>query len=758
MAHFSPIFSAVMPGAVVNELRKDNMPRSWLVGSYFGAYTQLSTSLSLYTSTQKNDCGVAAGVDSAVDDAAKEANEEEVSDNLCDIDEDVNDVVSLPAVPSHLLNTIVVPAATSVVDGGREDVQAPASAKRVAHCEKDKEAYSLLLCLTELMESVTHNSAVNAQSSNVPASGITSRATSATIIADSTFPCAPSDAPLASVAAAEGVAIDRISTVHQRDVTHMSVTSAKKKSVRSVASSLLAFAEDVGLDVLAMAMGSVDLEAPQGNTEGCSLTLVEEGVCSTRPDGVEASALASGAGAADDSAAIAVDTSAEVRVEACRHYRAALSLLCGAGWTGRSANSDSAAVDGSVLLANSLPESQLTGVRFNIDGSIAAIQAGPVSSAAEIALKQAAEEEEEGAESSESEYSQEDHHYGEDYSDDEEDPNAFGNYSNGANRGGQKGGDYGFHFGGHGCYHGENDEDFDYSEENSQDDEEDEETEEEGSDWETVGSSEEESAQSEAEEEPENEVKQEKAPKKRAAASGTAFAKAFKAGLSDKKAGSGATNKKGAKNSSRVDEVTAALKEIEKQMERHHLDSAMEEEAEEREGREGMEEHEQNVSESLSLPSPAPLSAPVVDTIVEGAEASNAVQPPPPRPLSPPSTVSVFSSPSASDVPAAGPLPTTPIVAASVVEVVFDVSHALRARLLNLCGSLAYLAGDAVGAVQCFRTSLQFDPLLLDSQIKLGSLLVDMDEMKEVKCAIKFVNIPSPSLLLIVYIIFSSHF
>ncbi len=757
---FVAYHSATVPGEAVGELRKDNFPRSWLVGSYFGAYTQLSSSLSLYKS---DICEDAAGTGSAVQDAAKEVNEEEESDNLCDIDEDVKDADSLPAVPSHLLNTVVVSTETTDVDGEREEITEKAPVKRVTHCEKDREAYSLLLCLTELMESVTHDSVVNAQSSNVPSSGISSRATSTGNIVDTTPQIATNTNDPAPMA--EGIAIDRISTVHQRDVTHTSVTSTKKKTVRSVASSLLAFAEDVGLDALVMAMGSVDLEASPGNNiDVTALSLVEGGVCGSRSDPVGTTA----APVPTSSSSTAATAPAEVRVEACRHYRAALSLLCGAGWTGLGADcvSDSTGVEGSsVLLGNSLATHlrdtvgsmnadavyALTGVRFNADGTIAAIEPGPTSSTTEDARNQAADGEED-AESSESEYSEGDHHYGEDYSDDEEeDPNAFGNHSYGAKRGGHTEGDYGFHFGGQrGGYHGENDEDFDYSEENSQDDDEEEETEE-GSDWETVGSSEIESVHSEAEGEVAEEVKPVKVTKKSAAAGGAAFAKAFKAGLS-----SGRKAKKPASNSSREDEVAAALKEIEKQMERHHFEVEQEDEEEEKEGHKEEEEEEEeeeqvsegaleereNPSESLPLPTPVSPSAPIVDTVVESAGESAAVMPPPP-----PSPPAVSTSEPAAD--AAETIATAPAAVAAVpaaeesifatpevapaVEVVIDVSHALRARLLNLCGSLAYLAGDAVGAVQCFRTSLQFDPLLLDSQIKLGSLLVDMDEMKEVK-------------------------
>jgi hypothetical protein len=60
------------------------------------------------------------------------------------------------------------------------------------------------------------------------------------------------------------------------------------------------------------------------------------------------------------------------------------------------------------------------------------------------------------------------------------------------------------------------------------------------------------------------------------------------------------------------------------------------------------------------------------------------------------------------------------------------VSHKLRARLLSICGSVSYLSGDAIGAVECFRESLVHDPRLLDTYVKLGSLLVDMDDMTEV--------------------------
>jgi tetratricopeptide (TPR) repeat protein len=61
------------------------------------------------------------------------------------------------------------------------------------------------------------------------------------------------------------------------------------------------------------------------------------------------------------------------------------------------------------------------------------------------------------------------------------------------------------------------------------------------------------------------------------------------------------------------------------------------------------------------------------------------------------------------------------------------VSHQLRARLLSICSVISYLSGDAVGAVSCLRTSLQEDPANDDTRIKLGSLLVDMDEEEDAR-------------------------
>lgn len=87
-------------------------------------------------------------------------------------------------------------------------------------------------------------------------------------------------------------------------------------------------------------------------------------------------------------------------------------------------------------------------------------------------------------------------------------------------------------------------------------------------------------------------------------------------------------------------------------------------------------------------------------------------------------------------------------------EAMQGVSVPIRARLLNLCSVAAYLLGDAEGAVTCLRASLDATPLrqdvtelgseagssgggsidpcgLIDSAIKLGALLCDMDERKE---------------------------
>jgi tetratricopeptide (TPR) repeat protein len=93
------------------------------------------------------------------------------------------------------------------------------------------------------------------------------------------------------------------------------------------------------------------------------------------------------------------------------------------------------------------------------------------------------------------------------------------------------------------------------------------------------------------------------------------------------------------------------------------------------------------------------------------------------------------------------------------------VSYPITARLLSLCSSMAYLAGDSVGAVKCLRTAvvciensrilseyriagtaeadratiyeakhkLIFNKFHVDTLIRLASLLTDMDEPRESK-------------------------
>ena len=102
-----------------------------------------------------------------------------------------------------------------------------------------------------------------------------------------------------------------------------------------------------------------------------------------------------------------------------------------------------------------------------------------------------------------------------------------------------------------------------------------------------------------------------------------------------------------------------------------------------------------------------------------------------------------------------------------------NVSFALQARLLSICSSIAYLAGDSTGAVKCLRAALQAarnaaalvtvvttgitslgetntslgnelamqpwaftrasnESMIADTLVKLASLLTDMDEVKEV--------------------------
>ena len=88
-----------------------------------------------------------------------------------------------------------------------------------------------------------------------------------------------------------------------------------------------------------------------------------------------------------------------------------------------------------------------------------------------------------------------------------------------------------------------------------------------------------------------------------------------------------------------------------------------------------------------------------------------------------------------------------------MLELSEGISAPIHARLLNVCSVAAYLLGDAQGAVKCLRASLELLPVtrehgyddlkddgklldpcgLIDSAIKLGALLCDMDERDEAK-------------------------
>ena len=57
-----------------------------------------------------------------------------------------------------------------------------------------------------------------------------------------------------------------------------------------------------------------------------------------------------------------------------------------------------------------------------------------------------------------------------------------------------------------------------------------------------------------------------------------------------------------------------------------------------------------------------------------------------------------------------------------------EVSSRLRSRLLSLCGSIAYLCGDAMGGYKCLKASILLDDNLLDSRLKISSILLEMDE------------------------------
>ena len=68
---------------------------------------------------------------------------------------------------------------------------------------------------------------------------------------------------------------------------------------------------------------------------------------------------------------------------------------------------------------------------------------------------------------------------------------------------------------------------------------------------------------------------------------------------------------------------------------------------------------------------------------------------------------------------------------AEPVEYTPMISPQLLARLMNLSASIAYFCGDTNGAIKCLKYSCYLDRRLTDSLIKLGSLLVDVDEVDE---------------------------
>ena len=61
------------------------------------------------------------------------------------------------------------------------------------------------------------------------------------------------------------------------------------------------------------------------------------------------------------------------------------------------------------------------------------------------------------------------------------------------------------------------------------------------------------------------------------------------------------------------------------------------------------------------------------------------------------------------------------------------VSERVLARLSNICGSVLYLLGQSTAAEDLFRLSISQDGLLEDSRIKLAALLVDMEQLEEVR-------------------------
>jgi hypothetical protein len=88
-----------------------------------------------------------------------------------------------------------------------------------------------------------------------------------------------------------------------------------------------------------------------------------------------------------------------------------------------------------------------------------------------------------------------------------------------------------------------------------------------------------------------------------------------------------------------------------------------------------------------SLPSSVPLSSPPLDRIVS-------------------SDTTIFSG-TPHTAPPSAPVPVPEISTPVATSPPLKVSRSLRARLLSVCSSIAYLSGDALGAVKCLRASVQ---------------------------------------------------
>jgi len=77
------------------------------------------------------------------------------------------------------------------------------------------------------------------------------------------------------------------------------------------------------------------------------------------------------------------------------------------------------------------------------------------------------------------------------------------------------------------------------------------------------------------------------------------------------------------------------------------------------------------------------------------------------------------------------------------------VSRQLRARLISLCGSIAYLCGDAMGGYQCMKASIMLDGDMLDSRIKISTMLMEMDELDKAEVHLRDASRKWPSELVV---------